>query len=233
MAKATAAELGHLFEDIETDKIGVVRLDDWRDTPLWPKVQNLLPGAESIVVLAQEVFPEVVKHLTPKVLVGEMALRDLYNRNSEIIGGHLDWEAYKMVKRLHRQGFKGLPLPACGSPYEARFLESPLSYGHAAQAAGLGVLGWHSMLITPEYGPRVRLACVITDALLKPSAPSSDELPCAKCDGACIKICPVTAITKPQGSETCSIDKYACSTYLNASGNCAQCLKVCPVGKMS
>ncbi len=216
MAEEATIELNSLLDGIEVDKVGVARLDDWRDTPLWPKVQNLLPGAESIVVLAQEVFPEVVKHLTPKVLVGEMALRDLYNRNSEIIGGHLDWEAYKMVKRLHRQGFKGLPLPARGGPHEARFLEGPFSYKHAAQAAGLGALGWHSMLITPEYGPRVRLACVITDALLEPSAPSSDELPCAKCDGACIKICPVTAITKPQGSETYGLDKYACSTYLNA-----------------
>ena len=232
MAREQITSLDNLFDNIEVDENGVVRLEDWKDTIMWDKGRKLLPEAKSAIVLVMEVFPEVVKHLTSKAQVGEMALRDLFNRNVEVIRGHLDWQAYKVVKKLHNLGFKGVPLPCGGAPFEARFLESAFSYKHAAQAAGLGILGWHSMLITPEFGSRVRLACIITDAYLSPSASAVNEMPCPKCGGACIKICPASAIAKPEGNETSRVNKYACFTYLNASGGCAECLKVCPTGKI-
>lgn len=233
MVKRTDEKLVNLLEDIEVDKLGIVRLEDWQGTPLWDKARKLLPGAKSAIVLAMEVFPEVVDHLTSKVQVGELALRDLYRRNEEMVNGLLNWEAYKIVKRLHEQGFQGVPLPASEGPYDGRFLEGPLSYKHLAQAAGLGVLGWHSLLITLEYGPRVRLACVITNAPLAPSPPTDAETPCSKCKGACVKVCPAGAIIEPQKSKPYHVDKYACNAYLSASGLCAECLKVCPAGRKS
>jgi epoxyqueuosine reductase QueG len=87
------------------------------------------------------------------------------------------------------------------------------------------------MLITPEYGSRVRLALVLTDAPFKPGNIESVELPCIKCGGACIKICPVKAIAKPRKGEQWNINKYACNTYLEATAGCAECLRVCPAGK--
>jgi epoxyqueuosine reductase QueG len=42
-----------------------------------------------------------------------------------------------------------------------------------AIAAGLGELGRHGMLITPEYGPRVRLVKVFTELELKPDKPKT------------------------------------------------------------
>ena len=231
MVKSRDKKLDNLLEEIEVDKIGIVRLEDWKDTPLWSKVQRLLPGAKSAIVLAMEVFPEVVKHLTSKAQIGELALRDLHNRNTEMVKSHLDWEAYKTVKRLHRLGYKGIPLPADGAPYDSRFIEGVLSYKHAAQLAGLGAIGWHSMLLTPEYGARVHLACVVTNAPLPPSTPMEEYYPCPECGGACIKICPVSAIKKPESKESYNIDKYACSTYLDAAGGCSECLRVCPTGR--
>ena len=233
MAKRTTGELDGLLESVEADTVGVARLEDWKGTPLWNKAEKLLPGARSVVVLAMEVFPEVVKHLTSETQVGEMALRDLYDANADLIKDRLNWQAYKIVKALHSSGFKGLPLPADGSPYDRRFLEGALPYNHVAQAAGLGILGWHSLLITPEYGPRVRLACVISDAPLEASASLSGENPCPKCNGACVRICPAGAIAEPQEDETYHLNKYACGVYLDASGTCAECLKVCPAGRTS
>lgn len=233
MAKGSIVKLSELLESIETDKVGVARLDESEDSPIWHKAQKLLPGAKSVVVLAQELFPEVVKHLTSETQAGEVALRDLYNANADLIKGRLNWQAYKIVKALHNRGFKGLPLPADGGPYGKRFLEGALPYNRVAQAAGIGILGWHSLLITPEYGPRVRLACVISDAPLESSAPLSGQSPCPKCNGACVKICPAGAIAEPQEGEIYRLNKYACGVYLDASGTCAECLKVCPAGKTS
>jgi len=135
MAKRKNGELNSLLAEVEVDKIGVARLDDWQGTPLGDKARGLLPGAISVVVLALEVFPEIIDHLTSKAQIGAMALRDLYLCNSEMINGLLNWEAYKIVKGLHDRGFKGLVLPASGEPYDGRFLEGALSYKHLAKDA--------------------------------------------------------------------------------------------------
>ena len=225
--KEKATALDNIFDGTEVDEIGVVRLKAWKDTPLWKRARRLLPTAEAVIVLALEVFPEVVEHQTSQARVGGGTLRDLYNRNAELVSGEIDWEAYKIVKKLHTLGYKGLPKPASGGPFDSRFLKSALSYKEVACAAGLGVLGWHSMLITPVYGPRIRLSCVITDAPLEPTSSSNTKPPCVECDGACIKICPVSAIEKPQDNEAYRINKYTCNNYCTAAGGCSECMKVC------
>lgn len=233
MAKENIKDLDDLLKDVKVDEVGIINLDDWKETQLWNDAQKLLPGAKSIAVLAMEVFLETVNQVTSKAITGDLALRDLYLANSDVVSGHLDWEGYKIVKRLHAQGFKGLLLPAKGGPYDSRLLEGPLSYRHTAQAAGLGIIGWHSLLITPEYGSRVRLACILTDAPFASSAHLNIESPCFKCGGACIKICPAKAITRPETGESYQLDKYACCSYYTASGMCAECLRVCPAGRGS
>ena len=225
-------KLSKLLEGVEVDKVGVVKLEDVKDTPIYEKARSLLPEAKSIVVLALEVFPEVVKYLVSERKVGEMTLRDLFNRNAELVSGRLDWEAYKIVKSLHGADYKGIPLPASNTPFDGRLIESILSYKHTAKLAGLGVLGWNSLLLTPEYGARVRLGCIITDAPLLHSIPTEEYYPCPECGGACIKICPVSAIKQPKDSETYNLDKYVCNTYYNSAGGCAECLRVCPAGKL-
>ena len=233
MVKETTTSLDNLLGDLKVDKIGIASLYDLKDTPLWNQSQKLLPGAKSVIALAMELFLATVNQVTSKAVVGDLALRDLYLANSAVVNGHLDWEGYKMVKLLHAQGFKGLLLPAEGGPYDSRLLEGPLSYKHTAEAAGFGIIGWHNLLITPEYGPRVRLVCILTDAPFTSSAPLNMESPCLECGGACVKICPAKAISKPRAGEAYHLDKYACCSYYTASGMCAECLRVCPAGKGS
>lgn len=146
----------------------------------------------------------------------------------ELVNGHIDWEAYKIVKKLHTLGCKGVPMPAGGGPSDNQLLKSVFSYNNVVSAAGLGIIGWHGMLITPGYGPRIRLSCVITDASLEPTSSSSAKQPCLKCGGACIKICPVSAIEKLRENETHRINEYACSTYYTDAGSYSECMKVCP-----
>ena len=53
----------------------------------------------------------------------------------------------------------------------------PLSDRAAANRAGLGVFGWNSALITPDYGSWVFLAEIITDLALPPDPPQEGTLP--------------------------------------------------------
>jgi len=225
------AKLYAALNSVRVDKIGTASLDDLKDTPFYEQTKKLLPGAKSVIVMAMEVFTETVNQLTSEALVGDLALRDLYTANCNVIDGLLDWEGYRLVKQLHNNGYRALLLPAGGSPYDARFLKGPISYKNAAEAAGVGIIGWHSLLITPEYGARVRLVCILTDAPFGNTAMPETENPCVECGGACIKICPAKAIKEPSKGEAYSLDKHACSNYYTASGACAECLKVCPAGR--
>jgi epoxyqueuosine reductase QueG len=231
MNNGDSIQLRVVFENIKVDIIGTTSLEDWPDTTAYEQTRELLPGAKSIIIMAMEVFTETVNRLTSKALVGDLTLRDLYTANCDVVDGLLDMAGYKLVKRLHQSGYRALLLPAGGSPYDARFLIGPLSYKNAAEAAGMGVSGWHSLLITPEYGARVRLACAITDAPFQSTAAVDIKNPCPECGGACIKICPAKAIRKPAECQAYSIDKHACNNYYTASGACAECLKICPAGR--
>ena len=221
--------LNQVIDEIEADVYGVVSLESLTEE-IRARAVEMLPGAKSIIVMAQEIFPEVIRHLNSRVYLGELALRDAYGSHMDLVGGRLNWEAYKAVKALHRAGYHGFPLT--DGPFDARFLEGAISYPHLAVLAGLGYRGWHSFVITPEFGPRVRLAGVVTDAPLAATKPDHpEESYCVKCGGACAKVCPSGAIKIPADGEAYQIDKYACGTYLTATGPCAECVKVCPTGK--
>jgi epoxyqueuosine reductase QueG len=220
-----------LFQDITADKIGIVRLDDRQDTEIPARVREIMPSARSVVLLASEVFPEVIRFFTSKRNVGDLYFSDLATRNMEIVSGHLDWDAYSIVKQLHTLGYKGVPTPADGAPFSDRDLRGIMPFGLLAQMAGMGKIGWHSMLLTPEYGARVRLSALITDAPLAPTAAGDLDDPCPSCGGACVEICPAGAISRPEPGKRIRIERYKCSATINASGGCSECLKICPAGR--
>jgi len=74
-----------------------------------------------------------------------------------------------VAKASREFGLRALPLPPRGCPKDTRFLEAVFSCKHAAQATGLGTMGKHSLLITPDLGSRVQLSCCLTEAVLEPT----------------------------------------------------------------
>ena len=65
----------------------------------------------------------------------------------------------------------------------------------AAVEAGLGCIGRNNLLITPEYGPRVRLRAIALSKELPPSK-LSDFDPCLECGRPCAAACPKDAFSK-------------------------------------
>ncbi len=100
-------------------------------------------------------------------------------------------------------------------------------YPKLAQKAGLGRKGRHGLIITPEFGPRARLAAIFTSIENLPLTDSEElawiENFCAKC-GNCIKSCPEKAILeKPllrEGGTVTHIMKDKCI-------GCTVCMKAC------
>jgi epoxyqueuosine reductase len=62
----------------------------------------------------------------------------------------------------------------------------------AAAAAGLGCIGKNNMLVTPGFGPRVRLRAILTYEALPSTEPTNFD-PCQDCSMPCRKACPQEA----------------------------------------
>ena len=62
----------------------------------------------------------------------------------------------------------------------------------AAVLAGLGSIGRNNLVVTPEYGPRVRWRVLLLDHAAEATGPIDFD-PCAGCDEPCRRTCPVGA----------------------------------------
>jgi reductive dehalogenase len=114
-----------------------------------------------------------------------------------------------------------------------------------AMQAGLGDLGRHGQLITPRFGPRVRLSLVITDLPLVTDSPIDFGVTefCEKCK-KCAERCPSEAIshedrtTEPinisnaAGALKWPMDAEKCRMYpAKVKHPCDTCVVVCPYNK--
>lgn len=228
-ANPTSTILPDLITKLDVDAVGIANLAEWKGTRLEETAMKLLPQARSVVIFAMEIYPEILDLTSPGRTMGVASLNDLLDRNAEFLSGRLTKAAYDTAKASRNTGLKALPLPAAGCPLDARFLEAVFSYKHAGQAAGLGKIGWHSLLITSRFGPRVRLSCCLTEAALEPTN-TDMTIDCENC-GICLDACPAGALVKPQAGEQYTINKFACCSFRNASGGCAECMRICPASK--
>jgi len=105
-----------------------------------------------------------------------------------------------------------------------------------ARDAGLGEIGRMGLLMTPELGPRVRIAVVTTDMPLVFDARDRDLTMidfCKRCK-KCADVCPSKAISfddqqEINGAMRWQINSEACFTYWCTVGtDCAKCMRACP-----
>jgi ferredoxin len=105
----------------------------------------------------------------------------------------------------------------------------------AAKAAGLGDIGRHGLLVTPEYGSRIRLGAVSTDMPLIADEKSKLRIWefCETC-GRCALLCPSRAISKEppgivEGVERWQIKQELCfRKWMEFGTDCGICVAACP-----
>jgi epoxyqueuosine reductase QueG len=157
----------------------------------------------------------------------------------DVINQRLDLITSQIAGELQRAGWQALPVSASKCEDEAR-LRASFSHKLAARLAGLGWIGKNALLITPEAGPRVRWATVLTDAPLAATGQSMKEH-CGGCK-KCVEICPVHAFTgepyQDGQSRERQFDAHKCNRNFAELGKndpalavCGLCLYVCPHGR--
>ena len=142
--------------------------------------------------------------------------------------------AFQIAKTIEKQGYKATIVASEGSEFgywyaDRKTLKANVSIKYAAYHAGLGNFGMNHLLVTKNFGPRVRMTALLTNApmdLEESPKISFINKTCTSCQ-KCIEVCPVCAI-----SSEGNIDRHKCAQYMfDVLGGlrCGLCVKVCPL----
>ncbi len=176
------------------DLVSVLNLEAYSGQHEQEKIEQLLPGAKSLVVLGIGYLRGVWSGPTRLVV-----------ENCRQIDLELGRLAQRVGRFLEDGGSASLPLAAyfpLEMTAETKGLAGDISFPHAAVAAGLGEIGRNNLLLTPGFGPRVRLSSVLTKELLfeavMPTTVGVGFHPhCSDCS-LCMENCPAGAIGEKQ-----------------------------------
>ena len=230
MDAALKLRIKQFAEDAGADIIGFATVERWAEYNEVPpdfRPQALWEPARSVIVMGVS-MPLPIVETTPSFLHKETYVAA--NRT-------LDDLAFNLVRFLNRQGQAAYFFTRDGFASLRLLKDRPqaaFSHVMAAKYAGLGTVGLNQCLITPEFGPRVRLVSVFTAAALEPDPVIEKDL-CIKCN-ACAKCCPVNALTLREDQVVGDYNVMACidqhmELNIDKVSPCGICTKVCPIGK--
>ncbi len=228
-------ELEEQARDLGADLFGVAEVRRFNEAPPGHRTTDVLPGAKSVIVLGMKYLDAMVDLLPTGEETNDQLLKSrekMYVGHNTFLSTQLDRLGFALARTLERKGFKAYHQLASQGGTDDRYLIGMLSLKHLAAGAGLGTLGYHSLLVTPQYGPRERLTAIVTDADIKPvDKPLSVNL-CETCVGKpCITFCPAGAIKQPEKPRPYDIDKFLCAQYRRTRPACSICMRVCVGGR--
>lgn len=226
--------------------VGITTVDKLKDLPYgWVEdVRELtpanveLPEAKSVIITVLHAWDRVYGL---QVESPEWKGYSFHKPEENIEGYYLSYQISqaKAMPIIHLLAYKG---------YKAQFsVKLPLKT--AAIACGLGQSGKSTLLVNPEYGPRLGLMAILTSADLEADEPYAGDL-CGGCT-KCIDACPSKALT-PYHVDIRRCLTYACENpgitdfdpdirelekrfitrpTKNSYIECYICAEACPVGE--
>lgn len=229
---AMAKEIKRIASFFGADLAGITEFDDrWIyssrvDTRDFSDAENDLPeGLTSVIVLGHKMDQELVATY-PSALAGAATGRE-YSHEAAII--------IQLAAYIRNLGYEAVP----------SMNDTGLVIPYAIKA-GLGEYARNQMVITPEYGPRLRFSKIFTNLPLSHDAPKPLGVRafcdiCTECADACpAKALPfgAPAVSAPQeasaiqGVRKWTSDAKACFQYwAKLQSDCAICMRVCPFNR--
>lgn len=172
--------------------------------------------------------------ITIGVHLSEEIIRQIEDRPTKLYSYHykqvnylLDRIALLITDAIQKKKKKALPIPA-SQIIDWEGMKGSISHKKVAYLGGIGWIGRSSLLITEEFGAKVRLVTVLTDLELLCGKPKIRD--CGECKN-CISFCPAKAI---KGSYE-ELDLKSCINQLEVFRKrdnighhiCGICVKAC------
>lgn len=211
----TLADLRQFAKSVGADDLGYTAVPrEW-------VFQDTAIAYSNAIVLVMEMDKERLdKAPNPDTAV---MVHETYNQLGQVSNKIADW--------LRERGYAA----HAGHPLGGLALYPPM-----AQAAGLGWWGMSGLLITPEFGPRHRLAAVFTEIENLPVYHGEEHAWvldfCNSCR-RCIRDCPPGAFypspNHHKNGLVTVLDVEKCFPYFVTHHGCSICIKVCPFNNQS
>ena len=203
-------EIEHFALREGADLVGMVSVENLMKPHPWRPPQGVMPEARSVILFALKHSDGSLE--SPIMRNTLMDMITIYHELCRI--------GYRLTRFLEKNGFRGVwihPAYPVEWSLETRGLVGDFSLRHAAVSAGMGFIGRNNLLVTPQFGPRVRLGAVLTNAGLESSAKKM-ERNCGDCR-VCIDQCPGKAIS-PDG-----VDLRRCSPFVAGPASLGSMIK--------
>lgn len=240
----TAQDVKDRALELGADLVGIAPMERWEGAPKQMDARYIAPDARSMIMMGFRIprgtlrgieegtfyvsyasmgYAAINHILQPMVLWGVTAMIEDAGYEAVPIPNNFPWtNTDSSGQDLSKIGVPRLGFSIPVSP-DKPAPDVFVSMRIAAYMAGLGEIGWSKMFMSPKFGPRQRLAMILTDAPLEPD-PIYDGPPlCDRCM-ACARECTGGAIpTDPSDSikitvagrelEWANINYVDCSRY--------------------
>ncbi len=200
------------------DVVGIAAAKGFSLAPEGFKPSDVLPECRSVIVLGATFSPDVLNDITEYTA----------SRNAMLTA--MTTMAKIVAKRIKADGYKTKAISAAGGKWvqgDGRKEQvGYISLKHAAEIAGLGVIGKNYLLTNPQYGNLLWLSAVLTDAELV-SDEKTESTMCLNCN-KCALACPVGAL-----NDLSAFGKKGCSSFFAIEDKkfkikCFLCRTICP-----
>ena len=200
------------------DVVGIAAAKDFGSAPDGFRPTDVLPGCLSVIVLGATFSSEVLNDIAEYTA----SRNDMLKKMTDI--------AKKVERRVKNEGYRSKAISASGGKTVDNDGRKDhfghISLKHAAEIAGLGVIGKNYLLTNPQYGNLLWLSAVLTDAKLVPDE-KLDFAMCNNCD-MCVRACPVGAL-----DNIAEFKKKECSSFFvfedkKLKIKCCLCRTICP-----
>jgi epoxyqueuosine reductase QueG len=200
------------------DVVGIAASGNFGSAPDGFRPTDVLPECRSVIVLGAA---------SPEGVMGDI---DEYTASRNAMLTEMTTIAKGVAKRVKAAGCKITVVSAAGGKWvENNGRKEQFGYislKHAAEIAGLGVIGKNFLLTNPRYGNLLWLSAVLTDAELTPDEKAVTDM-CGNCS-KCVEACPAGAL-----NDLSSFGRKGCSKFFTIEDKkfkikCYSCRTACP-----
>ena len=177
------------------DLFGVANIERFDGAPERMHPANIFPEAKSVIVIGRRILRGGWRGIEEGTYWPSYTY---FNYHGLLNTVFIPVPQYETACFIEDFGYEAIPyyaaVPEAQPPRKPLREGSPppdveLAIRIAATAAGLGEIGWSKVFLTKRFGPRQRLAAIITDLELEPD-PLVEPNSICKLDMACVKGCP-------------------------------------------
>ncbi len=195
------------------DVVGIASMDRFEGAPPQMDPRLWMPRAKSMVIFGYRIFRGALRGVEEGTFFGSYSTMCYGYINQNVI----PWTARQVARVIEDEGYEAMPIGyhiyygaintndgkswknnetgysvpvAPGMPRPDVYFSIRI----AGFLAGLGEIGYSKVFLSPKFGPRIRLAAMMTDLELEPDPIIKPGTICNKCM-ACARACPGHSIS--------------------------------------